>query len=265
MSHDDAAMYERAIKEGRKKETKGKDIRKMNCLEMPAMTRLDKNKDGSDVEICDRCEDTLKECICTWSGIRSLQAIISDHWDLNYKSIENISKRVSKVEDDIISLYRKIEFYEHSIQRKWQANTELSQRLTNLEEQPSYKQIIDDIIGEVGKLKSTKAEAALVADHYIKTIQRLDKIENELDPYDLSDHDERIHDLENIGAEKRLLKLERHFSGDYQLIASKLNPHKCPVCEGNCMRPNPLKGSENAMLPVNLDCIVCDGKGIVWG
>jgi hypothetical protein len=42
-------------------------------------------------------------------------------------------------------------------------------------------------------------------------------------------------------------------------------PYKCPVCDGTCMRPNPLKGSANTMIPVNLDCIVCEGKGIVWG
>ncbi len=141
---------------------------------------------------------------------------VNDQWEMNYKSIENISNRVSKVEDDIISLYRKIEFYENSIKRKWQANTELSERLT--------------------------------------------KIEEELEPYDLSEHDELIHDLVNIGAESRLIKLERHFSGDYQLIASTKKPYKCPVCKGSGGIKHPLTG-----IIAPAVCGACEGKGIVWG
>jgi hypothetical protein len=36
-------------------------------------------------------------------------------------------------------------------------------------------------------------------------------------------------------------------------------PHKCPVCDGNCMRLNPL-----SEIPINVDCTVCEGKGVVW-
>jgi uncharacterized protein YoxC len=57
---------------------------------------------------------------------------------------------------------------------------------------------------------------------------------------------------------KRLTKIERHFSGDYQLIASKLNPHKCPACDGEGFRLETDKLAEH-------ECVSCEGKGIVWG
>lgn len=69
---------------------------------------------------------------------------------------------------------------------------------------------------------------------------------------------------------KRLTEIERHFSGDYQLIASKLNPHKCPVCEGlGIVLTEAAKVDFDGMLRAGLEkkkrCNPCDGKGIVWG
>ncbi len=58
----------------------------------------------------------------------------------------------------------------------------------------------------------------------------------------------------------RITKLESHFSGDYQLIASKLTPHKCPVCDGAGGIKHPLTG-----LVAPATCHGCEGKGIVWG
>jgi hypothetical protein len=58
----------------------------------------------------------------------------------------------------------------------------------------------------------------------------------------------------------RIEKLERHFSGDYQLIASQKIPHKCPLCEGigywHSVENNIASGGQ---------CKSCEGKGIVWG
>lgn len=59
---------------------------------------------------------------------------------------------------------------------------------------------------------------------------------------------------------QRIEKLERHFSGDYQLVATKLSPHKCPVCDGKAGVTHPLTG---LIMPAS--CHVCTGKGIVWG
>lgn len=58
----------------------------------------------------------------------------------------------------------------------------------------------------------------------------------------------------------------RKISKSISKYAMKM-PHKCPVCDGCGMRANPLrvKNYENAMIPINLDCMSCDGKGIIWG
>jgi DNA repair exonuclease SbcCD ATPase subunit len=210
--------------------------------------------------------------------ILDLDRKVNNQWEMNYKSIENLSKRLSKVEDDIISLYRKIEFYENSIQRKWQANTELSQRLTSLEEQTSYKQIIDDIIGEIGKLKSTKAQADLVADHYIKTEKRLDKcVDIEL-IYTMRQTIETWQkgcevqlnvlmkcnkELENqVDACNEQNKKLTHNLDILLNHQKKIDqPYKCPVCEG---RRNITSEMPNGAY-FDFPCKSCEGKGIVWG
>lgn len=59
---------------------------------------------------------------------------------------------------------------------------------------------------------------------------------------------------------ERLEKLEQHFSGDYQLVAKKVTPHKCPLCEGS--------GVDLLSIHPELkkcNCRGCEGKGILWG
>lgn len=83
------------------------------------------------------------------------------------------------------------------------------------------------------------------------------KLTQELDPQVWKHLTERIDKLEQSILETRILFINQ--------LGNDKKPHKCPVCEGSCMRPNPLNSIENAKMPVNLDCIVCEGKGIVWG
>lgn len=89
----------------------------------------------------------------------------------------------------------------------------------------------------------------------------------------LNDNDERIHDLENIQAESRLIRIEDCFSSALNIskdeeITSK-KPHKCPVCNGhgkvetpNTIRFDILMGDKNIGVSA---CSSCKGKGIVWG
>jgi hypothetical protein len=70
--------------------------------------------------------------------------------------------------------------------------------------------------------------------------------------------------------ENRLLKIEEHFSGDYQLVASKKMPHKCPVCEGHItILTEAAKVAFDELLRANIPttkiCVACNGTGIVWG
>lgn len=66
----------------------------------------------------------------------------------------------------------------------------------------------------------------------------------------------RIED--NTLISRRLTRVEEHFSGDYQLISSKISPHRCPICcgEGKFMHCGVLKMCE---------CHSCEGKGVLWG
>ncbi len=82
----------------------------------------------------------------------------------------------------------------------------------------------------------------------------------------------RIAVLENLmdAFDRRLKKVESHFSGDYQLVATKLTPHKCPVCEGcGIVFTEGAKADYDGMLKANLStvkmCNSCEGKGVVWG
>ena len=76
-----------------------------------------------------------------------------------------------------------------------------------------------------------------------------------------ADHDERINVIEKIGAETRLLKIEKCFgavinSGTTVRIGDKPTPkvpHKCPVCDGYGVHDN------------GHQCQACRGKSIVWG
>lgn len=94
---------------------------------------------------------------------------------------------------------------------------------------------------------------------------RIDKLEQDL--IDISSPLlERIEEIENglinrigiLGTALQELSDEIH--------RVKKEPHKCPVCDGCGMRATPLrvKNYENTMIPINLDCMSCEGKGIIW-
>jgi rubrerythrin len=264
MSHDDAVMYERAIREGHEKETKGRDIRKMNCQEM--------NDEGV---MCDFCEVShLSDYDCDENILANMildvDRKVNDQWEMNYKSIDNISKRTSMLELEGGSIRTALKILEREIGKcvtgkmifemrqtieTWQrgcevqlnvlmkCNQELEQRLNRIENEPSYKQIIDDIIGEIGKLKSTKDQADLVADHYIKTESRLEKLEGYMEMED------------RVTATSVLRRIEEIANFCNTNWKHNRRPHKCPVCDGKYITI--FKECESA-------CLACD-KGIVWG
>ena len=93
-----------------------------------------------------------------------------------------------------------------------------------------------------------------------------------------SDHDERIHDLENIQAESRLIGLEKclkelnrfqDITHEQYKFNTKKKPHKCPLCDGKGKDTNRLVmdgvKEPSTINMKNPDCIACEGKGIVWG
>lgn len=153
---------------------------------------------------------------------------------------------------------------------------------------------LDQCRGEIGELKSKKAQADLVASHYIKVNDRLDKLESENKMrQDTIACVDRAYDEAMVNIEKRLGKLE---SGKlYQELDPKVwdfmkeridkleqsiletriqfidqlgyekKPYKCPVClgEGRVKLDEPLKKDNVTYFSIN--CISCKEQGIVWG
>lgn len=79
---------------------------------------------------------------------------------------------------------------------------------------------------------------------------------------------------ENTLISRRLTEIEQHFSGDYQLVATKVSPYKCPVCHGsgaihlenedelNRYCKQRMRTDDNKWF---IWCKSCEGKGILWG
>lgn len=143
------------------------------------------------------------------------------------------------------------------------------ERITDIENINAEKRLIN--LEEIIIVNELQGKNSLSTEAFGVLLKRIEKLESEnlmrqdTIEVNVKNLHDRIDQLEN-GAIRRIGILGNALSnisnGAYK---DNKTPYKCPVCHGNCMRPNPLKGCENAMMPVNLDCIVCEGKGIVWG
>lgn len=156
---------------------------------------------------------------------------------------------------------------------------------TDIENKSIFKRLdyIDKFIKEFSKI--ALSEIKETQEQYIEFLKRIKSIEDFIDQnykVDHSDHDERIHDLERIGAGMRLHTLETNMQKKIKELETEINtvralgskafypekPHKCPVCEGMGKDKNPLVMGEitspSTIYMKNPDCYVCNGKGIVW-
>ena len=68
-----------------------------------------------------------------------------------------------------------------------------------------------------------------------------------------------------VNLEKRIDKLENHFSGDYQLVVTKVNRNKCPVCFSQEHTKLKVKDKGDNHSEMVIDCHACGSKGIIWG
>lgn len=118
-----------------------------------------------------------------------------------------------------------------------------------------------------------KIDTYVGADQFLNRIKTIEDFISQNYEVDMGSIRERILEVQGVcihnngvlcediySFEKRLDKLERHFSGDYQLIASTKRPHKCPICDGKGYWSR----SENNMA-CGGRCDTCEAKGIVWG
>lgn len=126
----------------------------------------------------------------------------------------------------------------------------LTQRIVILETETEKN---DEMVGEIGKLKSSKAEASLVAHHYIEVSKKLECLEDNLSKLRKEFESKLEVDLE---------KWREYYSKVYV----KKTPHKCPICDGTGNLKKATRENPNFDFYVEYaSCHACDGKGVVWG
>ena len=73
----------------------------------------------------------------------------------------------------------------------------------------------------------------------------------------IKEHNNEIRNrLEHLEQLEKIEDMERQ-------IYSNKKPHKCPVCEGEGKKK--IKYLSDGRPLIVIDCISCEGKGIVWG
>ncbi|MFI5405459.1 MAG: hypothetical protein ACHQ1D_02980 [Nitrososphaerales archaeon] len=201
-------------------------------------------------QMCRECE-LQRQFNALTDMYKSLSIQVAAHHEHKIRQIDEnrkISRRVDELE-------KELEIHKTALTRKWQANSELSKRVDELEKVINYisKHTNDE---NVNKRRIDELEASYKADYETareiifagaQTHASVLKCEAKIKELESSDYDERISDLEKIGVESRLLKME---SGNSK------KPHTCPVCGG--------RGATYEFSPP-LKCNPCNGKGIVWG
>ena len=151
------------------------------------------------------------------------------------------------------------ELHVHKI-RQIDENRKISNRVDELEKVINY--ISNHTNDEnVNKRRIDELEAAYKADYETardiifqgaQTHASILRCEAKIKELESSDYDERISDLEKIGVESRLLKVESGYSK---------KPYICPRCSGSGRYRLATSGSLSDVI----DCRSCEGTGILWG
>lgn len=187
----------------------------------------------NNTSFCVGCSQVPDRCDCIWGKFRELYQRVSDmqgkveqSWELNYKSDDNLSKRINDtikefvksdnlLENDIIKLQFRIDYLEGMAKASTEAEGVLFKRIEKLES----SQLTQQLDPQVWKFIT----------------ERIDGLETE------------INTVRALGS--------RAFHPK--------KPHKCPVCDGlgvNCVvgeiRGLPIKSNQ---------CHGCEGKGYLWG
>ena len=126
-------------------------------------------------------------CKCHYSFDTCSDCCSEENTSPMVKQIQDLEKKLKKMEQIYLNeseTMRDMIFYEAKrdirINDSEERIKQISEWMTDKQELFVYfHSSLDEITGEIGSLKSKKAEAELVADHYIKVINRLDKLEED--------------------------------------------------------------------------------------
>ena len=181
--------------------------------------------DDNKEEFCIWCGESLP-CGCVLAMVREVQDKQKKHWELMYSTTENLSKRISQLE-------------QHKNQQV-EENRKISRGCHEFE-----KKVIDQFKDFFEMFESIDVQLNELRTH-------ITNIENNINY-------EQAKELIYQGAQTHLsiLKLESKVK---DLETGSRKPHKCPVCEGSGKVAHPLTGMLAAAV-----CQACEGKGIVWG
>ncbi len=195
----------------------------------------------------------------------------TEHYIYGEGDIGALSGRIDNLEKN-----DKFDDHQRDMLEKRIFEVERFQDVTDLQyKQLKHNEVLLDIKPQVESL-------TLQHKNMFEWLERIDKIITTIPDFKETDHDERIHDLENINAESRLIRLEAYNKMDEGMTPSDLflrlcqleevvqliteddmkagrKPHVCPICNGDGTY------RENGIIYFGRSCNVCEGKGIVWG
>lgn len=279
MSHDDAAMYDRAIKEGREKEMSG-------CHEPSILNSV-------------RSAEAIQEDILNlFRQIEGLESKIENKCDSIYEYLETIARRISKLEQspEICSicncvceplkefriLQRVVETHESGLMvhkklfdefHAWikilenDNSNDYDERITDLENISAEKRLVSlerayaadaevakDIIFSGAQHSEQLKDFKMIISAFGDKLVHLENEQKNSCVYQKVDRDSVFKRLDQLETELSVVRALR--ARGYQYKEKK--PHKCPVCEGTRVCHSKDSG-------LSWQCESCEGKGIVWG
>ena len=191
------------------------------------------------------------------SRLETLESLqnLSDHLITHsQESIEKCFERIEELKKDFLYVLK-------SDKNSHKDGIECSCRLDNKAHDIKTKSVLNDLwtrqklLEETVNILKEKREAQFDYESFAfafkDTMDKIDKKIEKLEKWKEAAIDKNIQDV------NRMREIEKHFSGDYQLVASTKKPHKCPVCDGI--------GGTKISGVIDEFCDPCAGKGIVWG
>lgn len=158
-----------------------------------------------------------------------------------------IEQNTSPMVEQIQKLQERLDHHEKTLNRKWQANSELSKRLSELESYIETDKLHNDWHHKI--LDIQENIKAIHNEVFSTQLNRIDTLEESYQGlfHEISQLDKTINQL-----------VDKIFELGNFYYKEKKAPHKCPICHGN--------GKELSLIAQQVSiCNPCEGKGIVWG
>lgn len=205
---------------------------------------------------CSACNcvcKTVKGFNNIFFDIESIKSDVTKHWDLNYKGLDNLSKRINFLEQ------------ENEIRKDTFSCMD-----------SAYNNAMLDLEKRINKLESCQLSQQLDPKVWVHINERLDEAESTLAMLQLelkakqfkADMNEGERFMECLsGLENKLQNQIDDAKAQFKSIYGK-RPHECPICKSFgspfIVSDKCADGPRKHHLSHN-PCHGCEGKGIVWG